>query len=327
VDALTHPRWPLLAAALAVLVTVLLVRWTRRDRSGGGLPVAHTDRLRALPRYRRLARTQLAVSLLCATGAVVLVAGSVLLAGRPQEERIEAPERGGRDVVLCLEASPSTNRWNAPIVDAFRVLVDDLSGERVGLVIFSGAAVTVVPLTDDYAFLRRELRRAEDAFANRTADFFTGAATSDDRAGQVGDGLVSCVQALGPGDGVRGRAVVLVSDNDPVGRPEFTLQQAAGQAVRASTVVYGIGTPHAAATSHRLRSFATAAETTGGTFLTVGRDGNEVATVVRGVHQRERARMATRPTAVEIDAPLGPLLLATAGFALMLTGALLRRPR
>lgn len=328
-DALTDLRWPLLAGALAVLVALLLVRWTRRHETGG-VPVAQTSRLRALPRYRRLARTQLVVSLLSVTGALVLVAGCVLLAGRPQELRVEEPESGGRDVVLCLEATPSMDRWNAPIVDAFAALVDDLAGERVGLVIYSGAAVTVFPLTDDYAFVRSELGHAAAAFRDHTPDFFTGVETPAGTAGQVaqvGDGLVSCVQALGRGDGVRGRAVVLASDNDPVGRPEFTLSQAADQAVRASVVVYGIGTPHAAATPARLRGLATATESTGGTFLTVGRDDNAVDTVVRGVHQRDRARMATRPTAVVTDAPLAPLLLATAGFTLMLAAAFLRRPR
>ncbi len=77
-------KWPWLAVLLAAGVVVLLLLWWRRPaRRAGGLLVAHTSRLRGLPRFRRLARRQLLLTGLRTAAVLTLVAGAILLASRP----------------------------------------------------------------------------------------------------------------------------------------------------------------------------------------------------------------------------------------------------
>ncbi len=71
--------------------------------------------------------------------------------------------RSGRDVVILLDVSRSMladdlapnrlERAKMAIID----LVDQLNGDRVGLVTFAGSASVKCPLTQDYAFLRLAL--------------------------------------------------------------------------------------------------------------------------------------------------------------------------
>ncbi|MFA6299666.1 MAG: hypothetical protein WC642_10895, partial [Nocardioides sp.] len=69
---MTDLRWPWLAVTLAVVALALLMLWTRRPRRGAsGLPVAHTERFRALPRFRALARREQLVAGAATLGAFV----------------------------------------------------------------------------------------------------------------------------------------------------------------------------------------------------------------------------------------------------------------
>jgi Ca-activated chloride channel homolog len=317
-------RWPWLAIGLTLLLLVLLVRWLRRSgQPAGALPVAHTARLRALPRYRTLARQELVLATLCTIGALLLVAGAVLLAARPVRVVWAEPDRNGRDIQLCLDVSASMDKWNREVVDSFQQIVTQLSGERLGLTIFSGAAAAVFPLTDDYEFVRTKLTEAERAFRTADYDYFVGAETVVRRASQAGDGLVSCVQRLGQ-DNARGRAVVLASDNDPLGRAVFTLHEAAEHAVRQDVVVYGIGTPDLEDEPTRAAEFAAAVELTGGRLSILQQD-SEATAVVEGIQRLERARLKPVPTGTTVDDPEAPFWLASAGLVVLLFGSLMRR--
>ncbi|MDD5390420.1 MAG: VWA domain-containing protein [Gallionellaceae bacterium] len=113
-----------------------------------------------------------------------------------------------------------------------------LSGERVGLIVYSGAAGVLLPLTDDPALFRRALEQA-DAGLIEQAGTHLGAAL-DLAARQL------------QGAPTRGKAILLISDGeaDSLARP-------AGEAVRAAAArlakqgiplfVLGVGTQTGAA--------------------------------------------------------------------------------
>ena len=327
-DQLIELRWSWLPVpALALVGLLLVVASLRRRGPAGALLVAHTARLRALPRYKALVRRELLAGVVLTLGATVLVLGAVLLAARPVRVEVTEPDPGARDIELCLDVSASMDKWNLRVVDGFGRIVDDLAGERLGLTIFSGAAVTVFPLTDDYEFIRDRLDEAETAF--RTADYryFVGAETPDNRASQLGDGVVSCVQRLDQknADG-RGRAVVVASDNMPEGRKIFTLAEAAAVSAREGVVVYGIGTPDLAEDPGRAGEFRTAVESTGGSFALLD-DEDDVQEVVAGIERLERARVTRTPEATVLDDPEKAFWLAVGGLLLLFTGTVLRRAR
>ena len=141
--------------------------------------------------------------LLLALAALVVVAGTALVLVRPQQVDSEPRQARSRDLMLCLDASVSMDDDNLAVVREVRRIVDDLRGDRVGLMIWSGAAVLVFPLTDDYDFVRAQLDAAERAFAGEPDGFFAGVDSSGG-ASLIGDGIVSCVQRF----------------DEPVGRPD-----------------------------------------------------------------------------------------------------------
>ena len=122
----------------------------------------------------------------------------IVLAGAA---RREADRAGGPQPRHDAVPGRARGRWTATtreVVREFREIVSGLRGDRVGMTIWSGAAVTAFPLTDDYEFLAAELDRAETAFQENDYDYVAGIHLNDSRASLIGDGLVSCVQRVRP---------------------------------------------------------------------------------------------------------------------------------
>ncbi|WGY03270.1 VWA domain-containing protein [Nocardioides sp. QY071] len=281
-------RWPWLALALGALVLLLLVLWLRpwrRPSRAGASYVAHAARLQSLPRFHALVRRQVAFGACLTLAALVACTGAVVLAGRLQQRQTMSQEDRTRDIVLCLDASGSMAEVDAEVLREFRTIISGLRGERIGLTIWSGAAITVFPLTDDYTFVLEQLNAAEKAFASgdvysdEYAVFTAGTVLDWDIQSQMGDGLASCVQRFDRNDEDRSRAVVLASDNEPIGAGIFSVPDAAAYAREKKVVVHGIAAPATAERPDAVQQFETAVTSTGGTFSMLGADGSAKAVI------------------------------------------------
>jgi Ca-activated chloride channel family protein len=307
-----HLRWPWLVGVLAVAVVGLLVWWAlapRRRTPQGAAYVAHAARLRALPRYRTLVRRRVALGAAISLAALIACSGAILLGGRMQHTLRTDQEESSRDIMLCLDSSASMIDIDLQVLQQFQLIVDGLHGDRVGLTIWNASAVTVFPLTDDYAFIDDQLTQAEQAFANpdpfsAAYSTFTAGTVLDSSHGAslAGDGLASCVQRFDRGDEHRSRAVVLATDNDPYGKGIFTLAQASAYAAEHHVVVHGICAPSTASRPVALDEFKNGAVRTGGTFALLGQDGS-VATVVGAIEALEAKRIKKPPVLQTVDHP------------------------
>ncbi|GAA3668788.1 VWA domain-containing protein [Nocardioides ginsengisoli] len=321
-DASTELRWPWLAVGLAVLVLVLLAVWLRtwRPSRAGASYVAHTARLRALPRYRTLVRRQVALGACLTLAALVACTGAIVLAARPQQRQTMERNDRTRDIVLCLDASGSMAEVDAQVVREFRTIVEGLRGERVGLTIWSGAAITIFPLTDDYDYVVQQLDAAEKAFGDGKvitdafAVFTAGTVIDWDIQSQMGDGLASCVQRFDRRDEKRSRAIVLASDNEPVGRGIYTLPEAAQVAADADVVVHGIAAPDTARRPEAVREFESAVTSTGGTFSLLGSDGGAGA-VIDAIGNLAATPIDRPPVVQVLDRPRAGVIIAGIGLA------------
>ncbi|MEM0968981.1 MAG: VWA domain-containing protein [Verrucomicrobiota bacterium] len=143
--------------ALPVLVAILIYAIQKRQQSLGRLldPALRERLAGAVDPVRRRAKE---VLLLLALLFVVLALGRP--GWNPQPKLVK---REGRDVVFLLDVSKSMlaedmapnrlERAKLAIQDA----VEELTGDRVGLVIFAGGSVVKCPLTLDYGFFRMML--------------------------------------------------------------------------------------------------------------------------------------------------------------------------
>lgn len=220
---------------LAVLLAIPMVAWLRGRRRAPVLVVPF-----AAAWHRPGTTTGTPWPLTLAYLGFVLLA--VALA-RPQraEMRQESNQRG-YDIVLAIDLSGSMltedferdrhriNRLQAvkPVLEAF---INDRPDDRIGLVVFSGRAYTMAPLTFDHDWLRRQTGRLSIGLLE------------DGTA--IGDGLgvaLSRLERAGQSEGFRreGAFVILLTDgsnNAGALDPRKAAQIAADRGV----IVYTIG--------------------------------------------------------------------------------------
>jgi Ca-activated chloride channel family protein len=155
--ALQDPLWLLGLLALPVAA------WLRARRK---LPVRVVPFASAWHRPSPVNASRLPVAL-AMLGLALLIVGMA----RPQkvEDRREVREEG-YDLILAIDLSGSMlaedyerrgariNRLQAiqPVIQAF---IDDRPGDRIGIVVFSGRAYTLAPLTFDHSWLERQVER------------------------------------------------------------------------------------------------------------------------------------------------------------------------
>lgn len=325
----TQLAWPWVLPAVAVGVLSLLAWWTRRPRRSRAAPVlvAHSEVLRSLPRYQRLARRRRRASLVLVVGALLVVAGAGFAAARPQALETSPRESRSRDLMLCLDASKSMDDENAVVVRELRTVIGQLDDVRVGMMIWSSAGVLVFPLTDDYDYVRAQLDRAEQAFTGQPHGFYDGVDLPGYGASLIGDGIVSCARRFDGPTGVRTRVLLVTSDNDPVGKPPlYSLPDAAREASERRVLVYGIGASSLAAPDREAarEEFADVSARTGGVFTLVGQ-ADAAQVIGRRIQDLARAHDPQLPLTTAVDTPYLAASLGALGLLVLVGGALARR--
>lgn len=169
-------------------------------------------------------------------GAVLLGLTFLFIAGaRPRfgtyfEELVQR----GVDVFVVLDVSRSMlaedvapNRLERAKSD-IRDLLKKLGGDRVGLIVFSGAPVVKVPLTTDQGFFRMALDEVGPHSAPRGGSL-------------IGDAIRKAMEAMDQQRG-RNQVIVLITDGeDQDSYPEQAAAQAAERGIKIFTV--GLGDP------------------------------------------------------------------------------------
>jgi Ca-activated chloride channel family protein len=138
----------------------------------------------------------------------VALAAAVLALARPQDRDHRSRDLSveGIDIVIALDLSTSMEagdfRPNNRLFVAKEVLTDFInsrSNDRIGLVVFAGAAYTQAPLTLDYSVLKEIVKQL------RTRILEDGTA--------IGDALAISLNRLRESD-AKSRVVVLITDGD-----------------------------------------------------------------------------------------------------------------
>lgn len=303
-------KWPLLLLALLVLLPIgyaLLVRFLPDPEVPIGLPVAHAKRLRALPRFRELARQQLLLTQVQLVSVGLVLLGAVWLAARPMHtEVVDDPARPG-DLVVCADLSPAARAGTIAVLGQLRALLPVLRAEpiRIGLQGFTASTGELLALTDDFALTDAavvQVRKTLTSLGAKGAGDAEGAAT--------GDALVTCAKAFDAPKAKRGRAVILVGSGSSTGSV-VSMAEAAGVAHDRGVRVYAVP---AGASSAGLGDLRTAARLTGGDLVTSSRP-------MDAIWSKEALRLDPPPVALRRDGPFIPTLIVLLGLGgLLLAG-------
>lgn len=296
-------------AAIAVMALVV-VRLRRRPvrRLETDAPIANVFHADASDVFRRLQRRY--HSLIGAEVVALSVVGlsAVALTMRPVgEERAERDVRN-RDVMLCLDVSGSMIDLDAEILATFATLALGLDGERVGLTIWNGSAVSVFPLTDDTEYIAQTLADSAAAIVENKQLFLEG--TNEGGSSLIGDGLASCTLRFDRLDDARPRSIVLATDNMRAGSPIMSLRQAGVFADDKDIRVYAIEAAHTPDfAGAELREVAVA---TGGDSFSMA-DVGTVDAVIDEIDEMEATRLQVPNDVITDDRPTAWIGLCLAG--------------
>ena len=199
----------------------------------------------------------------------------VALAGPRVGTKTRTVERKGVDLVIALDVSQSMQAQDVAPSRLERAkrevgrLIGDLSGDRVGLVLFAGDGFVQAPLTTDYDAIRLFLDvAAPDLMPTPGTNFraaFDAALQAFDDARAPGDTTAA------PDAAPRSRALLIVSDGEN--------HQGDLEAIRSD------------AQEARLRLFSAGVGTTGGATIPVYRNGRKVGVKTDAQGQTVRTRL------------------------------------
>lgn len=309
--------WYVTVGLLLLAVGVGIAAWvvSGRKRRAAGIPVANSERLTALPSYRRaLARTATLLTVGTVVLAVVAVTTSVA-AGRWIYQRVETPEKFNRDIVLCLDVSGSMIDFDIQVIDRYLEMLPGFDGERMSLMLWDSTAVQIFPLTDDYTFVEAQLTKVRDEMTVESGSYYYGTRGAPG-ASLIGDGLASCALAFdGDTEDGRSRSVILATDNAVNGSQIISLPDAASYAQSQRIKVYGLDANQyedAFADEYR-----TSIVQNGGLYYKLT-DAGSVPGIVDQITSDQTSLMQGAPQVLIVDRPAGWLIVMLFGFGVYL---------
>ncbi|RMG18697.1 MAG: VWA domain-containing protein, partial [Deltaproteobacteria bacterium] len=326
---LLHPEYLLLAGGAAVLCAFLFaLHWRRVRELRRRIPARLLGRLvpafSPVRRATRLSSTLTACVLFC------------LALTQPQcGAGTELAKKMGIDVVVALDVSKSMlardvrpSRLERAKLE-LNELIDSLSGDRFGLVVFAGASFVQCPLTTDYAAAKLFLRAVDPSAMPRQGTDIAGA-------------LRTARRMLLSREGARSRVVVLLTDGeDHEGGALDAARELAKDGIRVFAV--GIGSPNGEpipildengevvgyekdrqgnTVISRLdeATLKEIARITGGKYVAAGTAGAGVEEVVKALGELEKAEFEARLTTRWEDRSV---LLLFPAFLLLLLGTVI----
>lgn len=302
---------------LAVLATAAAVAaaawWLARPRRvrGSAVPASHLDRVRALPAFQALVRTEWRLRRLEAVFLTIALAGAALMGARLVGVGDDSEEMRTREVVLCLDVSGSMRHLDAEVIATYQTLVAQLEEERIGFVMFDGYAVTVFPLTGEREYIAEQLARAKAAIESGPA---LGVRANNLGSSLIGDGLATCVQHFDRPEDLRSRTIVLATDNQVAGDAIYTVPQARRIAQESNVMVFGImpadNEPHATETMRA------EVEKTNGEVLTIAPgEPTNVARISTAIKHRQKAALLAMAQDRSFDRVVPGAMLLLLGLA------------
>jgi len=271
----------ILGAIIAAVVLVLAVFFKVKATKGTGTKIANAERLLNNPLYKKQLTKYYVLRSVLVISLVVSILATFILLSRPYHIKKIKEQKYNRDIIICLDISSSVDELNMKLVKNLQDIVKNLSGERVGIVIFNTSSVMISPLSNDYEYTIKQLediRTAIKAVSTRSSadghDYFywyeyiyEGTLIGNEERGSslIGDGLLAGLFAFPQKKSDRTEVIIFATDNDKNGEGYVSLMEAAEYCKRNDVTVYGIGTEKMYAKNRE--EMSDAVKLTGGKFF------------------------------------------------------------
>lgn len=323
---MTLNTWWMILVALGVLIVAVVIgillglRSRERAESAPAALISRAERLRRLPSFRASVRRRMGLlSGILAVGAIAMLLGGVV-AARPMSAKTIQPINTSRDIMLCLDVSGSMADVDVEVLSVFEELLKSFEGERIGLTIFNSSPVQVFPLTDDYPFIKEQLKniRTSFDFTSEVPEHWVGTLNGPG-ASLIGDGLAACTMRFDHLEDDRGRSVILATDNEVAGASILSVTEAAQYAKSRNVRVFALN-PVQGKDAEVSDELSDAALMTGGQSYAL-RDTTSVADIITEIQKQEATALKGQAQVVLVDTPdlaIALMLVAILGFLFLL---------
>ena len=323
-------RYPFVIAGvvLLILLYIILVR-KKQQKYSSGSKIANTFFLKNTDYYKKRLRNYKIIRRLLMAFIVVAFFASAVLIARPYKTTTTKEERYNRDIILCMDTSTSVNELNLELTNSLSDMVDKLHSERFGISIFNSSSVTLVPLTEDYEYVKTVLgniRTSIEHYKNLDSSLlfdndyyymlqyiFSGTIEGATTRGSslIGDGLASCVLNFPDidKDKERTRIIIFSTDNDLAGKPLLTTAQASAVAKKKGVKVFGVSPE--TASNQDLMEFKQAINLNGGKLYT--HSSGTTDDIVRDIERTTKTLLEEKTETKERDVPFIPFLILLFG--------------
>ncbi len=328
-----------ISVAVAVAFGIAAFIYIRRKKKYSGGKKAY------LPEYlskESIYKTRMAWYVVLKYVLIALIITSIILSGylmaRPYKAETKQLANYNRDIILCLDISSSVDNLNATLIDKLKEIVEELNGERFGIVIFNTSPVLLCPLTNDYQYIIRQLDSLKEGLQMRLdytnkqilpsakysqVEAFLENGTlvgfPDRGSSIIGEGLAGAVLDFYDIEEKpdRTRIIIFTSDNENavIGDEIVTLPEAGQWAKERGITVFGIGTEMMKDADRRMMQDTV--EMTGGSFWN-GEDDEVVAEIVSNLRREMASLDDTQYEIVENELPETPFRLLLLSISLML---------
>lgn len=314
-------------AVVLLLVIMFFFKFSKKENYKGGKKVACALYTKDDVYFKKRLLQYRILSALLMGACMIGIFVSFILLARPYKTKVVDKERYSRDIILCLDVSTSVDYLNKNIVSELQETVNNLQGERVGIVIFNSSAALLAPLTDDYEYIIEQLDLIEQSLDMRLeseltddidelpdnwmylSDYiYNGTLIGVEERGSslIGDGLATSVYDFSDLEEERTRIIIFSTDNDLQGTPIVTLDEAADICKDNNVTVYGVGTKEMLEAD--MRSMKAAVEKTGGKFYLEGESGT-FSQIVSEIEKKSKSLVKDEQEIQEVETIELPFIL------------------
>ena len=243
---------------IALGFVVLCIFYKSKKNNDDAVKLANTELLFEKQFYKKQKMIYYALRAALVLSLVAMIISTAVLLARPYYIKKIKEQKYNRDIILCLDISSSVDELNLKLCKDLQNVVRNLSGERIGIVIFNTTPVVLSPLTDDYEYTIEQLENIVTAIKSQKSSvsfkgdkwlywneyLYGGTLVGNELRGSslIGDGLLGGLFAFPKEDNGRTKIMIFATDNDPNGEGFVTLPEAAEYCAKNDVTVYGIGT-------------------------------------------------------------------------------------
>ena len=153
-----------------IISGVILLFWRKKKRFKRGIIVANTKYVKKTSYFKILNAKYHIYNIIIKIVCIILIVVSAVLTSREYKVENHAETYNNRDIMLCMDFSPSMATLNYDVLKTMMQTVNTFKDERFGMTIFDSSANTLVPLTTDYKYTVHVMDNISNEFYGKKLD-------------------------------------------------------------------------------------------------------------------------------------------------------------